>query len=233
MPDTHVLIVVTSHDRIDERTPTGLWLDEFLHPYRAFVSQGYRVTVASPRGGMAPIDPRSAPETAEERERVADALAPLTATERLADVDPVNVDALFITGGHGTMFDLAQDERLRRLIETLWAEGKPIAAVCHGVSALVEARGPDGAPLVEGFRLTAFTDDEEREVGLAGAVPFLLESRLRELGSDFVAGEPWSDHVEEHDLLITGQNPQSSASAARSFVHAIQGRKTAGTFMRA
>lgn len=223
--DTRILFVTTGHDRIDDETPTGLWLEELAVPHDAFVDQGYSVAVASPPGGIVPIDPRSDDES--RAEEFAAARAAVLDSLRLADVDPDAYDALFLPGGHGTMFDFPGNPDLARVVESFVRGGKPVAAVCHGPAAFVGVEIAD-RPLVAGLRMTAFTDAEEREVGLADAMPFLLESRLRELGAEFVAAEPWSDHVEEDRGIVTGQNPQSSGSTARALVRAIQAAKTAG-----
>lgn len=220
--DTRVLVVVTSHDAIDDETPTGVWLEEFARPYRAFVEQGYEVDVASPRGGVVPVDPRSE-EGAKEWE---DARSRLRDTLRVAEVSAEPYDALFLPGGHGTMFDFPNDPDLRRLVAEFAASDRVIAAVCHGPAAFVDVEDDDGEPVVAGMRLTAFTDAEEEETGLADAVPFRLESRLRKLGAEFVAGEPWSEHVVVDGTWVTGQNPQSSAEVAEEIVHAVQERKT-------
>lgn len=225
--DTRILMVVTSHDRIDDDTPTGLWLEELAVPYDAFVDHGYSVTVGSPRGGVVPIDPRSEPSE-EERERFEEALALLGDTLALFDVDPDDHDALFLPGGHGTMFDFPGNRELQEILDRYVRDEKAIAAVCHGPAAFVGVELADGKPLVDGVRLTSFTDEEEREVGLEEEMPFLLESRLREEGADFVAVENWADHVERDGTIITGQNPQSSASAAHELVLALQEKKTAG-----
>lgn len=226
--ETRVLLVVTSHDRIDDDTPTGLWFEEFATPFEIFRDRDYAVTAASPGGGIVPIDPRSAPDEHERDEHEA-ALAYLRDTERLQEVDPDDFDVVFFPGGHGTMFDFVGDADVRRVVEAFERAGKIVAAVCHGPAALVDATSADGTPVVEGIRLTAFTDDEEREVGLDDEMPFLLESRLRELGAEFVAGENWADHVEADGRWITGQNPQSSRSAAEAVVGAVQARKTVET----
>lgn len=208
-----VLMIVTSHDRIDDQHPTGLWLEEFAVPYTLFRQAGLGVTVASPRGGATPIDPNSKP-TPEQEEAWAEASSVLQDTVPVDRIDPTEYEAVFIPGGHGTMFDLPDNETVQRFIEELHGRGKVVAAVCHGPAALVNVRNGDGTYLVETRRLTAFTDAEEREVKLDQAMPFLLESRLRERGAHVEVGENWADHVVVDGPLVTGQNPQSSHSTA-------------------
>jgi putative intracellular protease/amidase len=215
-----ILMVVTGHDRIDDEHRTGIWFEEFAVPYQAFKEQGWQITVASPRGGSVPVDPRSEPKE-EEAQKYAEARAQLQNTRPLAGLNAADYDAIFLPGGHGVMFDLAEDTTLHRLLGDFEGQGKVIAAVCHGPAGLVGARRADGQPLVAGKTITAFTDEEERATGLDKFMPFLLETRLRELGANFVTRPNWSDHVERDGRLITGQNPQSSASIARAVIEAL------------
>lgn len=216
-----ILMVVTSHDRIDDEHPTGLWLEEFAVPYAEFKANGLDVEVASPRGGPAPVDPRSEPQ-AERADEWREARETLRDTRRINEIDSYDpYDAVFLPGGHGTMFDLPDNVALQDLLSDFIAGGKPVAAICHGPAAFVNLRSADGQPFVAGKRITAFTDGEEREVELADRMPFLLESRLRELGALFVAEPNWSDHVERDGNLVTGQNPASSGSAARAVLEQL------------
>jgi putative intracellular protease/amidase len=218
-----ILMVVTSCAQIDASHPTGLWLEEYAVPYGEFIARGHRVTAASIRGGRVPVDPRSAPAAAP-AQAWAEAVRTLQATLPVASVRAADYDAIFLPGGHGTMFDLPDDPALQSLL-TAFADGdKVIGAVCHGPAGLVGARLSNGTPLVAGRRVTGFTNDEEKAAGLDTLMPFLLESRLRELGGHFVARPNWSDHVEVDGPLITGQNPQSSASVARAVAEALQAR---------
>ncbi len=217
-----ILIVVTSHDHIDATHPTGLWFEEFAIPYKEFISQGFEITVASIRGGNVPIDPRSEPKP-EEAEQTAQARDVLLQTRTISEVRATGFDAIFLPGGHGTMFDLPENTALQHLLGDFAREDKVIAAVCHGPAGLVGARLADGTPLVAGRTITAFTNNEERAAELDRSMPFLLESRLRELGGRFVVQPNWSDHVERDGKLITGQNPQSSGSVARAVIAALQG----------
>jgi putative intracellular protease/amidase len=210
-----ILMVVTNHAVIDEEHRTGIWLEEFAIPYQVFKENGFEVTVASPKGGAAPVDPRSL------NDEWKDEKALLDDTVKLADVQTDTYDALFFPGGHGTMFDFPNDRSVQDAIRRFDDQQKVIAAVCHGPAALVGATRSDGTPLVAGKTVTSFTDEEERATKLDAYMPFLLESKLRELGAKFVAKEKWSDHVEVDGHLVTGQNPQSSRSIALKVVELL------------
>ncbi len=212
-----VLIVVTNHNAIDANHPTGLWLEEFATPYQLFSAAEIALTVASPQGGRVPVDPRSEP-TAEQAAAWAEPIARLQNTLPTSAVKASDYDAIFMPGGHGTMFDLPGDAGLQRLLTDFAEQDKPIAAVCHGPAALTTARLADGSYLIAGKRMTGFTNEEERAAELDTLMPFLLESKLREAGGQFVAAAMWSDHVEQDGKLITGQNPQSSASVAQAII---------------
>ncbi len=216
-----ILMVVTSHAYIDETHPTGLWLEEFALPYGQFLGAGFEVTVASPQGGPTPIDPRSTPDSQKASEW-AEAIAVLKTTRRLEEVEARDYAAIFLPGGHGTMYDLPDNKRLGQLLSEFAEADKVIAAVCHGPAGLVGATRRDGTPIVAGKTLTAFTDEEERAAQLDTLMPFLLQSRLTALGGRFVARPNWADHVEQDGQLITGQNPQSSASVAQAVVAALR-----------
>jgi putative intracellular protease/amidase len=214
-----ILIIVTSHGQIDPEHPTGLWLEEFAVPFQMFLQQGYQVTVASPKGGKAPIDPRSLEGDAVER--FTDAIAALQLTRRISAVDATSYAALFFPGGHGTMFDLPHNGAVSRIVEAMAGSGKVVAAVCHGPAGLIGATDCTGLPLVDGHILTAFTNNEERAVELDDKMPFLLETRLKALGAHFEGAPLWADHVVQDGWLITGQNPQSSASVAQKVIDAL------------
>jgi putative intracellular protease/amidase len=214
-----ILIVVTNAGLITEGKPTGLWLEEFAVPYQQFVGSGFAVTVASPKGGTVPIDPRSKP-TKEKAREWQDAIGVLEQTKRLSAVSAADFDAVYLPGGHGAMFDLADDPDLKRLLSEFDAADKLIAAVCHGPAGFVGARGKDGRPLVAGKTMTSFTDAEERAGNLAADMPFLLESKMRELGARFVTRPNYADHVEVDGKFITGQNPASSLSIAKAIIAA-------------
>ncbi|ALP54512.1 glutamine amidotransferase [Candidatus Tenderia electrophaga] len=216
-----ILIIVTSHGRIDAQHRTGLWFEEFAAPYTLFKQAGYQVTVASPAGGDTPIDPRSLEgyEATPENEAAQSALQQRPHLDEGFTAD--DYDAVFFPGGHGTMFDLPDSPQVQRLVKEFFVRNKVIAAVCHGPACLVNVVRKDGEPLVRGKRIAAFTDSEERAVELDQAMPFLLESKLREQGAHVVAAEDWQDNVVVDGNLVTGQNPQSSASAARAVIELL------------
>nr|WP_216355501.1 type 1 glutamine amidotransferase domain-containing protein [Geothermobacter hydrogeniphilus] len=216
-----VLMVVTSHDELAPGKPTGLWLEEFAIPWQLFREAGLKVSIASPLGGNVPIDPRSI----EDEDKVVawrEAENVLLQTASLDELQLHKFDAIFLPGGHGAMFDLPENPVLKALLHSQIEAGRIVAAVCHGPAALVEVSLSDGRPLVAGRTLTAFTDAEERAVGLEDAVPFLLEAELRAKGADFVAGELWASHVEVDDKLVTGQNPASSAATAEAVIRLLR-----------
>lgn len=220
MKHPRILIVVTSAAKMPNGEPTGLWLEEFAVPYEVFKSAGAAITVGSPRGGATPIDPRSIPKD-DEAERWREASEKLKDTAPLADIEAKDFDAIFLPGGHGTMFDFPGNVELMRLLRDFDGSGKPIGAVCHAPAALVTAVDAAGSLLVRGKTVTGFTDSEERAVKLEEQVPFLLETRLRELGADFKAGPDFQPHTERAGRLITGQNPASSDPAARLLLEAL------------
>lgn len=211
----HILMVVTSHDRIDEEHPTGLWLEEFATPYELFAAAGHGVTVASPKGGKTPIDPRS---LSDQEKFSAETVAVLDDTSLLADINLELFDAVFFPGGHGTMYDLPNDPSVIHAVNVFLRNDRPAAFVCHGPAALVGATKTDGTPAVRARRVTGFTDDEERAVELDGKMPFLLETELREQGAEFIGAANFVEHVVVDGNLVTGQNPASSAAAARALL---------------
>ncbi|KUP04050.1 NonF [Bacillus coahuilensis m2-6] len=213
----NILMVVTTADEMKEGHKTGLWLSEFGEAYVEFKKQGYDVTIASPKGGKAPVDDRSL--EGEVPQEILDTAKLLENTLKLEEVGNVSkFDGIFMPGGHGTMFDLPDNETLHVIIRELYEADKVVASVCHGPAGLVGVTLSDGKPLVAGKTVTAFTDDEERETTLDRFMPFLLETRLRELGANVVVKDNWADHVEVDGNLVTGQNPQSTESAAKEVV---------------
>lgn len=218
----NILMVLTSHDQLGATgRKTGFWLEEFAAPYYVFLDAGARITLASPRGGQPPLDPKSdEPDAQTDATRRFGqdpaAQAALATTTRLADVVQRPFDAVFYPGGHGPLWDLAEDPDSIRLIETTLAEGRPVAAVCHAPGVLRHAKGADGAPLVRGRAVTGFSNTEEAAVQLIEVVPFLVEDELKGKGGDYAKGPDWAPFVRTDGLLVTGQNPASSAPAAQA-----------------
>jgi putative intracellular protease/amidase len=224
-----ILIVLTSNDRLgDTGEKTGFWLEELAAPYYEFCEAGADITLASPAGGEPPLDPRSdRPEARTQATRRfrqdPEALNRLTHTDKLADVSADDFDAVFYPGGHGPMWDLPDNPESIALIEALIRDGKSVAAVCHGPAALVNARTPVGSHLVSGKNVTGFSNTEENRVGLTDVVPFLLEDRLRERGATYSKAEDFAAYVVVDELLITGQNPASSAPTASALLGVLGG----------
>ncbi len=219
-----VLIVLTSHDQLgDTGEKTGFWLEEFAAPYYTLRDAGAELTLTSPAGGQPPLDPKSdAPEAQTEATRKfhqdPDAQAQLANTVKLADVSADDFDAVFYPGGHGPLWDLTDNPESIALIEAFVRDGKPVAAVCHAPTALTNARRPDGSSLVAGKNVTGFANSEEDAVGLSDVVPFLLENRLRERGGNYRKTGDFVPYVVVDGTLVTGQNPASSAPAARELI---------------
>ena len=209
----NILMIVTSAGQMPNGAPTGLWLEEFAVPYDVLHGAGHALTVASPKGGDTPIDPHSSGDV-DKHPQWQDAAQQLQQTHPLEGLHADDYDAVFIAGGHGTMFDFPDNPILGALLADFHAQGKPIAAVCHGPAAFVGVTRSDGKPLIEGYHLTAFSDTEEQAVGLEDAVPFLLSTRLQQLGAQVENGVPMQSHVLQDRQLITGQNPASSRDAA-------------------
>jgi putative intracellular protease/amidase len=215
-----VLIVLTSHDRLgDTGRKTGFWLEELAAPYYAFKDAGAGIVLASPKGGRPPLDPKSnepdfQTDLTRRFEADADAMAQLASTVPLGSVSQAAFDTVFYPGGHGPLWDLAEDPASIGLIESFVAAGKPVGFVCHAPGVLRHVRAPDGRPLVEGKRVTGFANSEEAAVGLLDVVPFLVEDELKAKGGVYSKGADWASYVVSDGLLITGQNPGSSAEAA-------------------
>lgn len=221
----HVLMIVTSHDQMGAtQEKTGFWLEELAAPYLEFRGQGVQVDLASPLGGAAPVDPRSAAEASPAVKAFnadKDALDKLAHTLRLADITKP-YDAYFVVGGHGVMWDLAENAALQKLLSGAFESGKVVAAVCHGPAALVNVRLKDGAPLVSGRRVAGFSNEEEVAAKLDKVVPFALETRLKERGGKYENGPAFKPFAVRDGRLITGQNPASSALVARQTLEAVR-----------
>lgn len=219
-----ILMVLTSHDQLGNTgRKTGFWLEELAAPYYAFKDAGAEVTLASPKGGNPPLDPKSnEPDFQTEQthrfEADADAVAQLAETVRLDSVSQEDYDAVFYPGGHGPLWDLAEDKHSIALIEAFLAANKNVALVCHAPGVLRHVKTPEGTPLVQGKKVTGFTNTEEEAVGLTQVVPFLVEDELIAKGGIYSKGADWSSYVVSDGLLITGQNPTSSAATAAQLI---------------
>lgn len=223
----NILMVLTSHDRLgDTGKKTGFWLEEFAAPYYAFLDAGVNITIASPAGGQPPLDPSSdTPDTqTKDTKRFkedSDAQKRLANTKKLADVKAEDFDSVFYPGGHGPLWDLAVDKNSIELIENFVKQEKPVAFVCHSPAALKNVK-IDGEYLVNGKKVTGFTNTEEEGVGLVDVVPFLLEDVLKANGGNYEKGADWESFVVEDGLLITGQNPASSEATAKRLLAKLQ-----------
>jgi putative intracellular protease/amidase len=222
-----ILMVITSHDRLGNTgRKTGFWLEEFAAPYFVFRDAGVELTLASPKGGQPPIDPKSdLPENQtaamarfKQDER---AQRELSQTVKLTDVRAEDYDTVFYPGGHGPMWDLAEDPASIALIESFYDSGKPVALVCHAPGALHRVMH-EGEPLVKGKRVTGFANTEEEEVQLTNVVPFLVEDELKRLGGRFEKAANWESFVVVDGRLITGQNPASSKAAAETLLKVLE-----------
>ncbi|MDR3431219.1 MAG: type 1 glutamine amidotransferase domain-containing protein [Rouxiella aceris] len=219
-----ILMVLTSHDKLGNTGhKTGFWLEELAAPYYVFKDAGAEITLASPQGGNPPLDPKSNEpdfQTEETHRFEADsaAMAQLASTVRLDSVSQADYDAVFYPGGHGPLWDLAEDKHSIALIEAFLAANKEVAFVCHAPGVLRHVKTPAGKPLVEGKKVTGFTNTEEEAVGLTEIVPFLVEDELIAKGGIYSKGADWSSYVVSDGLLITGQNPMSSTATAEQLI---------------
>lgn len=222
-----ILMVLTSHDQLgDTGHKTGFWLEEFAAPYYAFKDAGAAITLASPSGGQPPLDPKSDAEDAQTDatrrfKKDADAQAALASTHPLKAVSAHDFDAVFYPGGHGPLWDLAEDAHSIALIESMLKAGKPVAAVCHAPAVLRHPKTGDGVSVVKGKNVTGFTNTEEEAAGLTQIVPFLVEDMLTQNGGTYSKAADWHPYVVTDGLLITGQNPASSEPAAQALLKAL------------
>ena len=223
-----ILMILTSHDQLgDTGKKTGFWLEEFAAPYYVFKDAGADITVVSPKGGQPPLDPKSDAADAQTdatrrfKEDSA-AQAVLAHTGKLSSVSGKKFDALFYPGGHGPLWDLAEDADSIKLIETMAAAGKTVSAVCHAPGVFRHTKAADGLPLVKGKKVTGFTNTEEAAVELTKIVPFLVEDMLVKNGGVYSKGADWQSYVVTDGKLITGQNPASSAAAAKAVVNQLK-----------
>ena len=226
-----ILIVLTSHSSLgDTGENTGFWIEEFASPYYVLADAGAEITIASPKGGQPPVDPKS---------EAADAQTPSTErfykdkvlidkvahTLKLSELKHDDFDAVFYPGGHGPLWDLANDTDSIKLIETFYNHQKPIAFVCHAPAALINSKAENGQPLVKGKHLTSFSNTEEEAVQLTDVVPFLLEDELQKHGAHYTKGDDWASYTQQDGLLITGQNPASSEAVAKLILETLKGEK--------
>lgn len=217
-----ILMILTSHDRLgDTGEKTGFWLEEFTTPYYVFKDAQVEITLASPKGGQPPLDPKSndpsQPTDSTQRfEADAEAQAALANTVVLSSIDTADYDAVFYPGGHGPLWDLAEDPHSIAVIESMYAAGKPVSAVCHAPAVFRHTKMPDGVPLVQGKSVTGFSNSEEAAVELTEIVPFLVEDELKAKGGNYSKGDDWQSYALTDGTLITGQNPASSAAVAQA-----------------
>lgn len=223
-----ILIVLTSHDTLgDTGKKTGFWLEELAAPYYSFVDAGAELILASPAGGQPPLDPKSnepdaQTETTKRFEADEVAMQQLANTHQLSEVLNQDFDAVFYPGGHGPLWDLAEDQNSISLIEQTLQANKPVALVCHAPGVLRDVKDAEGRSIIEGKTVTGFSNSEEDGVGLTDIVPFLVEDMLKEKGGQYSKAEDWQVYVQEDGLLITGQNPASSAATAEALLKLLK-----------
>lgn len=226
-----ILMVLTSHSELgDTGKKTGFWVEEFAAPYYVLADDGAVITIASPAGGQPPVDPKSenadAQTTATKRfYKDAEVIDKVANSLKLSDINAADYDAVFYPGGHGPLWDLADDKNSVQLIEDFYNTQKPIAFVCHAPAALIKVKAENGHPLVKGKKVTGFSDTEEEAVGLTNVVPFLLEDELKKLGAHYSKGADWDSYTQHDGLLITGQNPGSSEAVAKLLLKTLTGEK--------
>ncbi len=222
-----ILFVLTSHDQLgDTGEKTGFWVEEFAAPYYLLKDKGVDVTLASPKGGQPPIDPKSESPDSQTPATVRfyadkETQEVLANTLKLSSVSAADYDAVFYPGGHGPLWDLAEDKNSVALIEAFYSSGKPVSAVCHAPAVFRHTKGADGQPLVEGKKVTGFTNSEEDAVQLTDVVPFLVEDMLKQNGGLYSKGDDWASYAVEDGLLITGQNPASSEKVAKMLLEQL------------
>ena len=228
-----ILIVLTSHSQLGQTQlgntegKTGFWIEEFATPYYLFQEAGATITLASPKGGQPPIDPKSdAPENQTEAtiryKNDSILLGLMSNTLKLEEIDSKDFDAIFFPGGHGPLWDLTIDEDSISLIEEFWDAKKPVAAVCHAPSVLLNVKDEDGNFLIKGKKVTGFSNTEEVAVKLDKIVPFMLEDELKKKGGIYSKKDDWASYVVKDGLLITGQNPASSGAVAKELLNLLK-----------
>jgi len=234
MKSTKVLFITTSHDKMgDTDEKTGVWLEELAVPYYAFKEAGADVMLASPMGGRVPLDPKSqsiilATFSSKRFLKDVEAMDFLSHSMLLTDVKADDFDVIFLAGGHGPMWDLADNKILKKLLEAFNSNNKPIGAICHGVAGLLSLKNDKSDFFVKGKQLTCFSNSEEESSGLSGVVPFLLETKLVSLGAVYSKGANYVGHVIEDGNIITGQNPASSKEIAQKMIALVRNNKLIG-----
>jgi putative intracellular protease/amidase len=219
-----ILMVVTSHEDLgDTGQKTGLWLEEFAAPYYYFKEQKCQITVASPKGGCPPLDPKSAEqehqtESTKKFEKDLITQEVFKNTIKLSEINVEDFSGVYYPGGHGPLWDLVGDQNSIALIEKALQENKPVGSVCHGPAVLINVKDEAGHPIVRGKKVTSFSNEEEKAIGLEKVVPHLIETCFKEQGGLYSCAEPWVRHVESDDLLVTGQNPASSVGVAKRVI---------------
>ena len=227
-PIMKVLIVLTSHSDLGNTgEKTGFWVEEFAAPYYVLADAGAQLTIASPKGGQPPVDPKSeAPDAQTSATKRFygdhDLVDKVAHTIKLSEVNEADYDAVFYPGGHGPLWDLSTDGTSVALIENFYRNNKPVAFVCHAPAALVNVKAPNGEPLVKGKDVTGFSNSEEKAVKLTAVVPFLLQDEMKKLGGNYSSGPDWGVYVKQDGLLITGQNPASSEAAAKALLEELK-----------
>jgi putative intracellular protease/amidase len=225
---TKVLIVLTSHSDLGNTgEKTGFWIEEFAAPYYVLADAGTDLTIASPKGGQPPVDPKSESPDAQTPATLRfygdyELIDKVAHTLKLSEVNQADFDAVFYPGGHGPLWDLATDVISIALIESFYKNNKPVAFVCHAPAALLKAKAPNGEPLVKGKEVTGFSNSEEEAVKLTAIVPFLLEDEMKKLGGTYSSGPDWGIYVKKDGLLITGQNPASSEAVAKALLEELK-----------
>jgi putative intracellular protease/amidase len=226
-----VLMVLTSHSELGNTgEKTGFWIEEFASPYYVLADGGAEITIASPKGGQPPVDPKSELKDAQtpSTERFYkdfEVIDKVAHSLKLSDIKEADYDTVFYPGGHGPLWDLATDKTSIQLIEAFYNHQKPIAFVCHAPAALVNVKAKNGEPLVKGKQLTGFSNTEEEAVKLTKVVPFLLEDELIKHGAHYSKGDDWASYTKQDGLLITGQNPGSSEAVAELILESLKGKK--------
>lgn len=216
----NILFVLSNVSEFDDKHKTGIWFEEFSTPYKEMKKAGFKTTIASPEGGLVTVDKKSIPENLSEEDKLI--MESLKDTEKLSELAYEDFNAVVIAGGHAAMVDLAGNIDVAKLVGLFAYEKKIVAAICHGVAALISARKKDNHPVVEGIDLTGFSNEEEKLSEMEKVVPFLLESRLKELGAKYSCGKPFTSFVIEDDNFITAQNPQSVEDFTKAIIEKLR-----------